>query len=211
MVLSCNKSGSVKLMNNSHKIVVVGASSVGKSSLIKRLVQDIFIDLTTSTTGADYYSYNCIVNNEDTKLQIWDTAGQERFRSISKSYFRNAVGAVLVFDITNSDSFDQLTNWLNDLHNLCSTNAYIILIGNKSDLVEQRQIGESLIQDFATRHQLHYVETSAKTGANIKEAFSKLANEVVIRKKSGIIPEDTRPTAKLSPNIAKQDNSSMCC
>jgi small GTP-binding protein len=100
------------LMAPPYKIVIVGSTGVGKSAIVQRLIQETFSEETTSTCGADFYTYLCTVNNEIVKLQIWDTAGQERFRSISKSYFRNAVGAVLVYDLTNLSSFDDLSDWL---------------------------------------------------------------------------------------------------
>jgi small GTP-binding protein len=171
----------------SYKIVVVGASTVGKSSIVQRLVQGTFSEDGTTTCGADFYTHTCHVNSEPIKLQIWDTAGQERFRSISKSYFRNAVGAVLVYDIANLTSFDQLGDWLNDLQTLSTPNAYILLVGNKSDLEKSRQVGAELVKDFTERHHLESVETSAQSGKNIKEAFARMALEVSTRVANGTI------------------------
>jgi small GTP-binding protein len=194
----------------SYKIVVVGASAVGKSSIVQRLVQGTFTEDGTTTCGADFYTYSCPVNNDNVKLQIWDTAGQERFRSISKSYFRNAVGAVLVYDITNMASFEQLADWLNDLQTLSAPNAYILLIGNKADLEKQRQVGADLTKDFAEKHHLESIDTSALSGKNVKEAFARMALEVSNRVTSGQITvagpqnrtqpvpfgEDQQPAAK---------------
>jgi small GTP-binding protein len=171
----------------SYKIVVVGASAVGKSSIVQRLVQGTFTEDGTTTCGADFYTYSCPVNNDNVKLQIWDTAGQERFRSISKSYFRNAVGAVLVYDITNMGSFDQLADWLTDLQTLSAPNAYILLVGNKADLEKQRQVGPDLTKEFSERHHLEAIETSALSGKNVKEAFARMALEVSSRVASGEI------------------------
>jgi small GTP-binding protein len=171
----------------SYKIVVVGASAVGKSSIVQRLVQGTFTEDGTTTCGADFYTYSCPVNSDNVKLQIWDTAGQERFRSISKSYFRNAVGAVLVYDITNMTSFDQLADWLNDLQTLSAPNAYILLVGNKGDLEKQRQVGADLTKDFAEKHHLESIETSALSGKNVKEAFARMAFEVSTRVSNGQI------------------------
>jgi small GTP-binding protein len=171
----------------SYKIVVVGASAVGKSSIVQRLVQGTFTEDGTTTCGADFYTYSCPVNNDNVKLQIWDTAGQERFRSISKSYFRNAVGAVLVYDITNMTSFDQLAEWLNDLQTLAAPNAYILLVGNKADLESQRQVGADSIKEFAERQHLEAIETSALSGKNVKEGFVRMAMEVSTRVSSGQI------------------------
>lgn len=200
---------------SSFKVVVVGSSAVGKSSIVQRLVQGTFNDDGSPTCGADFYTYSCPVNSDNVKLQIWDTAGQERFRSISKSYFRNAVGAILVYDITNMSSFDQLTDWLNDLQSLCTPNAYILLVGNKADLEAQRQVGAQQIKEFADRHRLEAIETSAQSGKNIKEAFTRLALEVTTRVNNGTIsvaPAANRATQP-SPFKTEQPDTkqSGCC
>jgi small GTP-binding protein len=140
-----------------------------------------------STCGADFYSYRITAGGESTKLQIWDTAGQERFRAISKAYFRNAVGAILVFDITNAATFEDLTGWLGDLQSLAAPNAFILLVANKIDLGRLRQVGHEEIKDFADRHQLEVVETSACSGQNIEAAFTRLTLELVMRIRSGAI------------------------
>jgi small GTP-binding protein len=181
----------MKPLPASFKVVVVGASAVGKSSMVQRLVQGTFTEDGTTTCGADFYTYACPVDNNSIRLQIWDTAGQERFRSISKSYFRNAVGAILVYDITSMASFDQLTDWLNDLQSLCLPNAYILLVGNKSDLESQREVGAHRIKEFSERHKLEPIETSALNGRGVKEAFTRLAFEVYNRVKSSQITPST--------------------
>jgi small GTP-binding protein len=197
-----------------YKIVVVGASTVGKSSIVQRLVQGTFTEDGTTTCGAEFYTYTCPVNSENVKLQIWDTAGQERFRSISKSYFRNAVGAVLVYDIANLESFDQLGDWLNDLQTLAAPNAYIMLVGNKSDLEKSRQVGADLVQQFAERHHLEVVETSALSGKNVKEAFARMALEVSTRVSTGNISVGAAPPKLLLPAATAADPSKQkkgCC
>lgn len=201
------------MKGNSYKIVVVGASSVGKSSIVQRLVQGTFTEDGSTTCGADFYTYSCPVNSETIKLQIWDTAGQERFRSISKSYFRNAVGAILVYDITSMSSFDQLTDWLNDLQSLCSPNAYILLVGNKADLESQRQVGAQQIKEFSERHRLEALETSALSGKNVKEAFTRLAFEVTARVNSGQITPNPSPKPQPAPfnQTQEEEKKKGCC
>jgi small GTP-binding protein len=191
--------------SGSYKIVVVGASSVGKSSIVQRLVEGTFTEDGTSTCGAEFYSYSCPVNNEQVKLQIWDTAGQERFRSISKSYFRNAVGAVLVYDITNMSSFDQVGIWLNDLQALATPNAYILLVGNKADLEKGREVGVDLVKEWAERHHLESVETSALSGKNIKEAFARMALEVSTRVSNGQIVVVAAAVRTVQPAAFSED------
>jgi small GTP-binding protein len=197
-----------------YKVVVVGASSVGKSSIVQRLVQGTFTEEGTTTCGADFYTYTCPVNNDSVKLHIWDTAGQERFRSISKSYFRNAVGAILVYDITKMPSFDQLVEWLNDLQTLATPNAYILLVGNKCDKEEERQVGGDLIREFCEHHHIEAIETSAQSGRNIKEAFARMAFEVSTRVTNGSIvlpsaPGKTVPAGQLTAGGGKK--SKGCC
>lgn len=199
----------MKPATSSYKIVVVGTSSVGKSSIVQRLVQGTFSEDGSTTCGADFYTYELPVNDEPVKLQIWDTAGQERFRSISKSYFRNSVGAILVYDITNMNSFDQLAEWLNDLQALCLPNAYILLVGNKVDLESQRQVGAQQVKEFGDRHKLEAIETSAMNGKNVKEAFARLAFEVVTRVKANQITPS--PPAKSLPSPVAQQEKKGCC
>jgi small GTP-binding protein len=198
----------------SYKVVVVGDSSVGKSSIVQRLIQGTFTEDGTSTCGADFYTYCIPVNSEQVKLQIWDTAGQERFRSISKSYFRNAVGAVLVYDITSMQSFDRVGTWLNDLQDLAAPNAYILLVGNKADLEKQREVGVDLVKEWAERHHLESLETSALSGKNIKESFARMAVEVSTRVSKGEIVVAPTPQRTGQPAAFNQDpvaKKKTCC
>jgi small GTP-binding protein len=195
----------------SFKIVVIGASSVGKSSIVQRLTQGTFNQDGTATCGADFYAYLCPVGNNTVKLQIWDTAGQERFRAISRSYFRNAVGAVLVYDVTNLQSFDQLADWLTDLQTLATPNAYILLVGNKADLEKERQIGPELVKDFSERHHLETIDTSALSGKNIKEAFARMAFEVSARVANGTIVVCPAIGSPPQPAFAAEQKKKWCC
>ena len=169
------------------KIVVVGSSGVGKSAIVQRLVDGTFREEGQSTVGVEFKPFIIPVDDQNVKLQIWDTAGQERFKSVSKAYFRNAVGAVLVYDISNDASFEDLSNWLNDLLQLCNPNAYILMVGTKADLEEQRKVGVQQAKDFAEQHHLEYLETSALSGSNVTEAFTRLAYGVANRVNNGLI------------------------
>lgn len=163
----------------SYKFIIIGASGVGKTAILKRLVEDTFSEESQSTIGVEFDSTMLNIDGKKVKLQIWDTAGQERFRSISKAYYRNAVGVILVFDLTERKTFDDLSNWLNDIHTLCDPNCVIQLIGNKSDLEENRAISLAEADAFAQRNQMHYMETSAKSGASISEAFTRVASQIM--------------------------------
>jgi GTPase SAR1 family protein len=139
------------------------------------------------------------VSNDNVKLQIWDTAGQEWVRSISKSDFRNAVGSVLAYDITNLISFDQLADWLNDLQTLSAPNAYILLAGNKADLEKEPQLGGDLTKDFAERYHVETIETLALSGKNIKDAFARMGFEVLTRVSNRSIAVGPPPNRPVKP------------
>jgi len=181
------------ILNSSIKVVLAGSSGVGKTSILSRLIDNSFCADNQPTIGVEFKSYSVTVEQKRIKLQIWDTAGQERFRSVSKAYFRNSLGAILVFDLTQRESFDDLTSWLRDLENLGSPNSYIILVGNKSDLTSDRQVSENEAQEFAIRHGILYLETSAKDGFQVAEAFSRLANGILLNIKKGKLTVPKKP------------------
>jgi small GTP-binding protein len=196
------------------KIVALGSSGVGKSSIIQRLVGGTFCEQQNTTCGADFYSYACTAGGQQVKLQIWDTAGQERFRAISKAYFRNAVGAILVFDISDMQSFVELGEWLNELQKLAMPNAYVLLVANKLDLENRRQVGASEVKAFAETHQLAVIETSACSGVNVESAFTRLTNEVLVRVKNGLIQLGPGPTVQHDLQVkatTKEENKRNCC
>lgn len=196
-----------------YKIVVVGASGVGKTAIVERLVEGTFTPDNESTIGVEFKCYTCKCGDESIKLNIWDTAGQEKFRSVSKAYFRNAVGAVLVFAYNDRQSFDDLDSWLNDLQALCTPNTCILLVGNKTDLSDQRVVPSNEANAFAERHGLQFFETSALDSSNIVESFLRLANSIHERVKKGEIHV---PNAQKTTQVAITDNknqqaSSGCC
>ena len=192
------------------KFIVIGSSGVGKTSLLKRLIDDTFSQENSSTIGVEYLSTVIEIDGQPIKLQIWDTAGQEKFRSIAKSYFRHAVGVILVYDITERKSFDDLSFWLNDVHQLCDPNAAITLIGNKLDMASQRAVTTAEAQAFATNHQLTYLETSARGGDNVTEAFHRATKTVYERAESGQLSSKT-VTAGQAPQVSTTQNNGCNC
>lgn len=176
-----------------YKIVVGGDTSVGKTAILKRLVKEEFDENTQATIGVGFFSYLLKAGNENVKLQIWDTASLERFRSIAEAYFKNAVGAVLVFDLTNRHSFNTLSRWIDKITSLCVPNAYVVLVGNKNDLGGERKVTEAEAQVFARRNNILYLETSAKTDYNIKVIFERLAQGITNRIKENIIQTNQPP------------------
>jgi small GTP-binding protein len=197
---------------HSFKVVVVGASGVGKTALVTQLVTQTFKSECQPTIGVEFKSYVIPSEDDTVRLQIWDTAGQERFRSVAKAYFRNAYGAVLVFDLTAKASFDELGAWVNDLNALCIPNAYVVMVGNKADLGDDRTVSENEAQETARRYNLEYVETSAKTGDRVADAFVRLANGILRQVKRGQI-ETARPTEDVVDTLqvaARADAAQAC-
>ena len=190
------------------KFIVIGASGVGKTSLLSRLIDGQFSPENQSTIGVEYLSTVIEVDGNPVKLQIWDTAGQEKFRSIAKSYFRHAVGVIMVYDITNRQSFDDLSFWLNDVHSLCDPNAAVTLIGNKLDLASSRAVTTSEATAFANTHQLIYLETSARGGDNVQEAFYRATKSVYERAENGQLQTKTAAT---QPKPAAQQSGGCSC
>jgi small GTP-binding protein len=195
------------MQNHSHafKVVVAGSSGVGKTSLVTHLISDSFHEETEPTIGVQFKTYSLQADGQTIELQIWDTAGQERFKSVAKAYFRNALGGILVFDLTSRQSFDELNIWINDLNTLCAANAHVVLVGNKSDLTETREIIASEAQVFAQRYNLVYLETSAKSGDNVADAFVRLGTEILRKVINGQI-KIVKPVAteeELEPAPAK--------
>jgi len=143
------------------------------------------------TVGVEFGSRITDVNGKSIKLQVWDTAGQERFRSVTRSYYRGAAGCVLVYDVTSRDSYLHLTNWLSDARQLATSELVIMLVGNKSDLQDKREVTFMEASRFAQENDLLFLETSAKTGENVDDAFASCARTILSKINSGRIkPED---------------------
>jgi len=167
------------------KYIIVGDTAVGKSCLLLQFTDKRFQAQHDLTIGVEFGSRTVSIDNNQVKLQIWDTAGQEKFRSITRSYYRGAAGALLVYDITRRDTFEHLATWLEDCLKYSSPNIVIMLIGNKSDLEAQRQVTRDEGADFAKKHGLFFLETSAKTADNVDEAFIKTARDIYARHEKG--------------------------
>jgi small GTP-binding protein len=160
------------------KVVVIGDSGVGKSCLLIRFAEDKFSDEHVSTIGVDFTNRTVDVGGDQVKLQLWDTAGQERFRTVTSTYYRGAQGIVVIFDVTERRSFESIQAWVADVDKWASQGTVKILVGNKTDLHDRRQVtteeGEALAQSL----RMTYYETSARENYNVEEAFLGLAAEV---------------------------------
>jgi small GTP-binding protein len=203
------------------KIIIVGNTGVGKSSLLLKYTRDIFSENYEPTIGVDFGSMVVNIpdsNNEHTpvKLQIWDTAGQERFRTITKSYYKNTCGVIIVFDLTNKDSFNAIPEWIDSVKQDADPNAEIILIGNKADLDSDYQVTEDEIDEIRMRYDLKYFETSAHELDTTSCAFNILGQDIFNKvKESQDIPVGVKkmydPDNISLDNFPYKKKKKRCC
>jgi small GTP-binding protein len=188
-------------MTNSPRIVVIGSASVGKTCLINRIVECKFSSVTAPTTGTAFYAYRP-EHPDHPEIQLWDTAGMERYRSLNKVFYREAVGAILVFDLTSYSSFQDLDSWLREFIANARSNPCIVLCGNKSDLQDEREVQENEIVSFCADHDsLNFFETSAQTGDGVSRMMKCLLD---------LLPKEAFAiqTTVLSPEEPKEKG---CC
>lgn len=194
--------------NLTFKFLMIGDAGVGKTALVRRLITNEFSDLIDSTIGIDYSLYKLTIGDTKVQMQIWDTAGQEQYRSLSQAYYRDAVGVLIVFSYNNHKSFEGLEDWIADVRNYCHPKARILLVGNKIDLEDERNVSKAEIEQFSTTNHLEYIETSAKTNANVKEAFHKAARNVFQYVITNEIHIGVQPTL-YEPQ--EEEDKSKCC
>lgn len=207
------------------KYIIVGDSAVGKSCLLLQFTDKRFKSTHDLTIGVEFGSRTVQINDKSIKLQIWDTAGQESFRSITRSYYRGSIGALLVYDITKRQSFENLQKWLEEMKENAYSKMTTILIGNKVDLENERQVSFEEGQAFAKKHDLVFFETSAKSSHNVEKAFLAITQKIYtnlengeynIHKESiGIKPGNTLPSS-LTSTLKKSDKDEKkkdggCC
>ena len=161
-----------------YKIMVLGESKVDKTQLIKRYTKDQFGGVYLTTVGMDFQDKIIEIEDKKVRLQIWDTAGQERFRNVTKSYFQSSQGLVLVYDITDRESFEKLNFWVDNIKNNAPENAKFILVGNKCDLANERKVSYEEGENYAKNLNIKFFEASARDGTNVNELFFYLANEI---------------------------------
>ncbi|CAG9465803.1 unnamed protein product [Pedinophyceae sp. YPF-701] len=169
------------------KYIIIGDTGVGKSCLLLQFTDKRFQPVHDLTIGVEFGARIVSIDSKPVKLQIWDTAGQESFRSITRSYYRGAAGALLVYDISRRETFDHLATWLEDAKQHANPNMTVMLIGNKSDLSHRRAVSQEEGAAFAREHGLIFLETSAKTAHNVEEAFINTARAIHRKIEEGTI------------------------
>uniref|UniRef100_A0A5B6ZY98 Putative Ras-related protein RABA3 n=1 Tax=Davidia involucrata TaxID=16924 RepID=A0A5B6ZY98_DAVIN len=168
------------------KVVVIGDSAVGKTQILSRFTKNEFCFDSKSTIGVEFQTRTLTIKSKIIKAQIWDTAGQERYRAVTSAYYRGALGAMLVYDITKRQTFDHVARWVEELRAHADNSIVIMLIGNKADLVDLRAVPTEDAVEFAEDQSLFFFETSALSGDNVDSAFFKLLEEIygVVSKKA---------------------------
>ena len=160
------------------KYIIIGDAAVGKSNLLLRFAQNDFKMEYQLTIGVEFGAKNLEINNKKYRLQIWDTAGQENYRSITRAYYKNSVCAILVYDITKRDSFEHISSWIEDCLAQSPKTVFMVLVGNKCDLNDQRQVSTEEGQNMAKDNNMIFYETSAKSGLNVDKIFEESANQI---------------------------------
>mmetsp|Transcript_44507 Transcript_44507/g.102734 ORF Transcript_44507/g.102734 Transcript_44507/m.102734 type:complete len:214 (-) Transcript_44507:63-704(-) len=161
---------------NKYKLVFLGEQAVGKTSIITRFMYDTFDNNYQATIGIDFLSKTMYLEDRTVRLQLWDTAGQERFRSLIPSYIRDSSAAIVIYDITNRSSFFNTTKWIEDVRQERGSEVVIILVGNKTDSSDRRQVSTEEGEEKAKEAGVMFIETSAKVGHNVKTLFRQLAS-----------------------------------
>jgi len=192
------------------KLVLIGDSGVGKSCLLLRFADDTYTESHISTIGVDFKIRTIQLDGKTIKLQIWDTAGQERFRTITSSYYRGAHGIIVVYDTTDSETFEHVKTWLHEIDRYASENVNKLLVGNKSDLTTKRQVDSDAAKEFAGNLSIPFLETSAKNATNVEDAFMTMAGEIKKRMATAPTASETKQKIQVSGKTEAVKSSSCC-
>jgi len=197
--------------NHLFKYIIIGPSGVGKSCLLLQFTDKRFHNEHDLTIGVEFGARMITIDGKQIKLQIWDTAGQESFRSITRSYYRGAHGALLVYDITRRETFNHLRSWLSEVREHSNKEMIIMLIGNKNDLEAKRAVTYEEGKQLAEEQGLVFMETSAKTAANVDEAFLETAKRIYEKVKDGTPEFEANSSQKKIVQPQTEQKKTGCC
>ncbi|CAG5162885.1 uncharacterized protein ALTATR162_LOCUS6309 [Alternaria atra] len=192
------------------KLVFLGEQSVGKTSLITRFMYDSFDNTYQATIGIDFLSKTMYLEDRTVRLQLWDTAGQERFRSLIPSYIRDSSVAVVVYDITNKKTFENTRKWVDDVRGERGNDVIIVLVGNKTDLNDKREVTTAQGEEEAKKNNLMFIETSAKVGHNVKALFKRIAQALPGMEGEGQQGQSQMIDVNINPSQPPAENSCSC-
>ncbi|CAH9086585.1 unnamed protein product [Cuscuta europaea] len=193
------------------KLLLIGDSGVGKSCLLLRFADDSYLESYISTIGVDFKIRTVEQDGKTIKLQIWDTAGQERFRTITSSYYRGAHGIIVVYDVTDMESFNNVKQWLSEIDRYASDNVNKLLVGNKSDLTAQKAVSYEVAKAFADEIGIPLLETSAKNAQNVEQAFMEMTASIKKRMANQPASSNARPPTVQIRGQPVNNQSSGCC
>jgi small GTP-binding protein len=202
------------------KILIIGDSRVGKTNLVARFTRDQFNPNSKSTIGVEFAITTLEIEGKTVRAQIWDTAGQERYRAVTSAFYHGAIGALLLYDVSTSLSFQSLSHWMQELRENADCNIAVMLVGNKCDLQELRAVSTDEGVEFAKRKNLLFIETSARDGTNVQESFTRLITQIVHRLSTADLNRDQslhgpKPAERLGISISnpmdKVEKKKGCC
>jgi len=193
------------------KLLLIGDSGVGKSCLLLRFADDTYTESYISTIGVDFKIRTIELDGKTIKLQIWDTAGQERFRTITSSYYRGAHGIIVVYDVTDQESFNNVRQWLQEIDRYASENVNKLLVGNKCDLTTKKVVDYTTAKEYADQLGIPFLETSAKNATNVEQAFMTMAAEIKNRMGPVSSPTDGASSVKINASTPVKQGGGGCC
>ncbi|CAO3671673.1 unnamed protein product [Umbelopsis vinacea] len=209
-------SGNISKGENDYlfKLLLIGDSGVGKSCLLLRFADDTYTESYISTIGVDFKIRTIELEGKTVKLQIWDTAGQERFRTITSSYYRGAHGIIVVYDVTDQETFSNVKQWLQEIDRYAAEGVNKLLVGNKSDLADKKAVDYNAAKEFADSLTIPFLETSAKNSTNVEQAFLTMAKQIKDRMGSATVQaqQGSKSTVKVGPGASVQpQQGGGCC
>jgi len=208
-------SQTMSTMNPEHdylfKLLLIGDSGVGKSCLLLRFADDTYTESYISTIGVDFKIRTIELDGKTIKLQIWDTAGQERFRTITSSYYRGAHGIIVVYDVTDQESFNNVKQWLQEIDRYACENVNKLLVGNKCDLTNKKVVDYTSAKEYADQLGIPFLETSAKNATNVEQAFMTMAAEIKNRVGPPAAAQQGAAGVKIDSKPVEANKAGGCC